>query len=185
MSLKLHTSVTSDYGFISETDTAITLGPKPDLGPPPVRNEGEADDVFRKRAEAWAAPRIEWERPLNLARETGNYAPITSATERPLIFKLRQIPMSARNKVERCLSAIPGDAVLERACLIFRFAVVALDGDVPMMAHDRSMLPAVDKSYPDIGPIRPPAFVDLFTGREDVVVEVATHAWTRSPPPGN
>ena len=182
MSIKLHASVTETYGFISETDSAITLGPKPDLGPPPVRTPGESDDDFRRRAEAWAAPRVEWERPLLVARETGNYTPITSATERPLIFKMRQISMSQRGKVERYLSLLPDDALVERACLIFRFAVVGLEGDVPPMVHDRSMAPAVDKACPELGPIRPEAFLDLFTGREDVVVEVATHAWRKSPP---
>jgi hypothetical protein len=182
VSIKLHTSVTETFGFISETDSAITLGPKPDIGPNPVRAAGESDDDFRRRVEAWAAPRVEWERPLHVARETGNYTPITSATERPLIFKMRQISMSQRGKMERYLSSLPEDALLERACLIFRFAVVGLDGDVPMLVHDRGMAPAVDKAYPELGPIRPEAFVDLFTGREDVVVEVATHAWKKSPP---
>ena len=46
-----------------------------------------------------------------------------------------------------------------------------------------AQLVAQDKvRIPELGPIRPEAFLDLFTGREDVVVEVATHAWRKSPP---
>lgn len=183
MSLKLHTSLTEAYGFISRFDSAITLGPEPELGQPPPRLEGETAEAYRVRFDAWSAPYTEWERPLNLARATGNYTPITAPDVRPLWFRLRQIPMSMWAKIDRYTDGGMSDR--ERACLFFRVAVVGLDGDVPPMAHDKSMGPAVDKAYPDLGPIRTEAFVDLFTGHEAVVIEVATHVYERRKAPGN
>ena len=89
MSLKLSTSVAESYAFISRYDDAINLGPEPDLGPAPERADGESDESFKARADAWAAPLRAWERPLNVARETGDYGPVTLPGVRPLLFKLR------------------------------------------------------------------------------------------------
>lgn len=182
MSLKLHTSVAEVYGFISRFDTALTIGPEPEIGDPPTRREGEDDVAFKARADEWARPYVEWERPLKVARETGNYAPITNAEIKPMWFKLRQVPASLWAKYDRHAD---GMSNAQRAQLIFRLAVVGLDGDVPMQAYDKSMAPTVDRTFADLGPIRPEAFVDLFTGQEAVIVEIAAHVRDRRHAPGN
>ena len=180
MSLKLSTSVADVFGFISRFDSAMTLPPEPDLGPEPERADGESVESFTARAEAWAAPLKAWERPLEVARATGDYTPITSATIRPTIFKMRPITVSQWGRLDAHTANMTRH---QRAQLIFRVVVVGLDGDVPMEAHDKKMARAVDKSYPDLGPIQPEAFVDLF--KEKFIDEVAIHVRSRRFPSGN
>lgn len=182
MSLKLHTSVADTYGFISRYDSAMTLGPEPELTDPPERKPGESDADYKARADAWAAPYVEWERPLKLARETGNYTPITAPDVKPLWFKLRQVPASLWAKYDRHAEGLSN---AQRAQLIFRIAVVGLDGDVPMEAYDKKVAPAVDRTMSDLGPIRPEAFVDLFTGHEHTIIEIAAHVRDRRHAPPN
>lgn len=178
MSLKLYTSIASDYAFISRFDSAIDLGPTPDVGEPPTRLDGESDAAFRARAEVWAAPVREWERPLTLARETGDYTKILKPGEAPTIFKLRQLTASTWAKIDRY---VDGLSDRERAQLVVRCAVVGVEG-LPL---DKAHGPAVDKARPDLGPIRTEAFIDLFTGHDSTIVEIASHAYDRRKSPGN
>ena len=182
MSLKLSTSVTESYAFISRYDDAISLGPEPDLGPAPERTDGESDESLKARAEAWAAPLKAWERPLNVARETGDYSPVTTSGIRPLFFKLRPVTVSQWGRLDAYLDRLPQSAQLQ---LVFRCAVIGLDGEVPMPALDKSMSRAVDKAFPDLGPIMPECFVDLFARHERVISEVAFHVYSLRRPPGN
>lgn len=182
MSLKLYTSAAAPYGFISRFDSALTIGPEPDVSNPPERRDGESDAAYKARVDVWAAPYVEWERPLKLARETGNYAPITAGNVQPLWFKLRQVPASLWAKYDRHAD---GMSNAQRAQLIFRIAVIGLDGDVPVEAYDKAMAPAVDRAFPDLGPIKPEAFVDLFTGHEMTIIEIAAHVRDRRHAPGN
>ena len=175
MSLKLSTSVTESYAFISRYDDAISLGPEPDLGPAPERADGESDEAFKARADAWAAP-------LNVARETGDYSPVTTSGIRPLFFKLRPVTVSQWGRLDAYLDRLPQSAQLQ---LVFRCAVIGLDGEVPMAALDKSMSRAVDKAFPDLGLIMPECFVDLFARHERVISEVAFHVYSLRRPPGN
>ena len=54
-----------------------------------------------------------------------------------------------------------------------------------MAALDKSMSRAVDKAFPDLGPIMPECFVDLFARHERVISEVAFHVYSLRRPPGN
>lgn len=182
VSIKLSTSVAEPYGFISRHDSAISLGPMPDLGPQPVRAEGESDEAFKLRAEAWAAPIREWRRPLDVARETGDYTPILVDGAKPTKFRIRQIPASLWAKIDGHTAHLPDT---QHAQLIFRVAVVGLDGEFPIEAMDKRYARAVDKAFADLGPIQPEAFVDLFTGAEKVIEEIAVHVIDRRKPSGN
>ncbi len=182
MSLKLSASVAEPYGFISRHDSAINIGPMPDPGEMPARLDGEKDDAYRARLEAWRAPLVEWRRPLDVARETGDYAPILVDGAKPTKFRLRQIPASLWAKLDGYTAHLPDT---QHAQLIFRVAVVGLDGDIPMEAMDKKYARAVDKAFADLGPIQPEAFVDLFTGAEKVIDEIAVHVSERRRPSGN
>ncbi len=180
--IKLSASVAETFGFISRHDSAINLAPVPDVGMPPERGEGETVEAFKARFEAWRAPLTEWRRPLDVARETGDYTPILVEGARPTIFRLRQVPASLWAKLDGYTA---GMHETQHAQLIFRVAVVGLDGEVPMAALDKKLAKAVDKAFADLGPIQPEAFVDLFTGHEEVIQEVATHVAQGRKPPGN
>jgi hypothetical protein len=182
VSLKLSISVAEPYGFISRFDSAITLPPPPDPGPPPERLDGEDDAAFKARADVWAAPINEWRRPLDVARETGDYAPILRADAKPTIFRLRQIVASRWAALDRYTAAL---ANTEHAQLLFRVGVVGLDGDFPVMLLDRKYDPARDPRFEDLGPIRPECFVDAFTGAEKVIDEIARHLVAHRHAPGN
>jgi hypothetical protein len=180
--IKLSASVAEPYGFISRHDSALNLGPVPDVGPFPVRADDESPEAFKARAEAWGAPIREWRRPLDVARETGDYTPILVEGARATVFRIRQIPASLWAKLDGYTA---GMHETQHAQLIVRVAVIGLDGEVPIAALDKKYAKAVDKAFADLGPIQPEAFVDLLTGNEDVIQEIATHVVQGRKPPGN
>lgn len=182
MSLKLSTSVAEVYGFISRHDSAINLPPPPEVGPMPERLDGEDDAAFKARADIWAAPINEWRRPLDVARETGDYAPILRPEVKPLIFRLRQITASRWAALDRYVAPLSN---MEHAQLLFRLGVAGLDGDVPTHLYDKRYAEARDPRFEDLGAIRPECFVDAFTGHEKIIEEIARHLIAHRHAPGN
>jgi hypothetical protein len=182
VSLKLSISVAEPYGFISRFDSACSHPPPPDVGKRPAQLDGESDADYQARLDTWSAPINEWRRPLDVARETGDYAPILHVGAKPTIFRLRQITASRWAALDRYTAAL---ANTEHAQLLFRVGVVGLDGDFPVMLLDRKYDPARDPRFEDLGPIRPECFVDAFTGHERIIEEIAFHLVAHRHAPGN
>lgn len=168
MSVKLALTLAEPYRVISRYDSAINLPPEPAIGPRPDRKDGESDEEFRARAEAWAAPLREWGKPLRVARETGDYKPILKDGEQPTIFVLRQITATEWTAIDSALARVDGSRAA--MLLLARIGVLRLEGDAPTAAN---LAPEVDAAFPELGKIQPPKFVDLFTGTERILLELA------------
>ncbi len=172
--IKLALSLTEPYRVISRYDSAINLPPEPDA-PMPQRLDGESDDAFKARAEAWAAPIRAWGKPLRTARETGDYSALLVPGEVPTVFVVRQISATQWRALDAAIGRIDTlaanrtDAARTAGHLLVRYAVVQLEG-APASAV---FAPELDADFPALGPIQPPAFVDLFTGHERILMEIA------------
>lgn len=184
--IKLALSLAEPYRLISRYDTAIDLPPEPSA-PMPRRHADESDDAFKARAEAWAAPIREWGKPLRTARETGDYAAILKPGETPTYFVIRQISASEWLKLDAALGRVRAkaddaeDAARASGYLLVRFAVLRLENVPPAAA----LTPAVDAEHAELGPIQPAAFVDLFTGNDRILMEIAEIVGERRHTPPN
>ena len=184
--IKLALSLAEPYKLISQYDSAIDLPPEPNA-PMPRRAEGESDEAFKARAEAWAAPIREWGKPLRTARETGDYSAILKPGEVPTLFVIRQITSSEWLKLDAATARIIAkaggeDAGRAAAYLLVRYAVLRLEGSAPPAA---ALTPAVDADHPELGAIQPAAFIDLFTGNDRIILEIASVVGERRHTPPN
>ena len=187
--IKLALSLAEPYKLISRYDSAINLGPEPKLPPPPERAADENLEAFEARAQAWAAPAREWGKPLRVARQTGDYSAILKPGETPTIFVVRQIPASEWLKLDAAIAKVEAQhadqpETLMRASfyMICRYAVIRVEGAAPPEA---TMAAAVDPDFPEIGPIQPVAFADLFTGNDRILREIAEVVVERRHTPPN
>lgn len=184
--IKLALSLTEPYRVISRYDSAIDLPPEPN-DPMPQRADGESDEAFEARAKAWAAPIREWGKPLRVARETGDYSAILKAGETPTVFVVRQISATEWLTLDGALGRVEAkatgrtEAARAMGHLLVRYAVLRLEG-APVAAM---FPPVVDPAFPELGPIQPTAFVDLFTGSERILMEIAEVVGERRHTPPN
>lgn len=184
--IKLALSLTEPYRVISRYDSAINLPPEPDA-PMPERIDGEGDDAFKVRAEAWAAPIREWGKPIRTARETGDYSALLVPGEVPTVFVVRQISATQWRALDAELGRVEAqaanriDATRAAAHLLLRYAVIRLEG-APAAA---TFAPEVDKDHAVLGPIQPTAFVDLFTGNDRILMEIVQVIGERRHTPPN
>lgn len=207
--IKLALSLTEPYRVISRYDSAIDLPPEPN-DPMPQRTDGESDEAFEARAKAWAAPIREWGKPLRTARETGDYSAILKAGETPSAFIVRQVTATEWAKIDAAsgrlqariynevvqaqyVAGMPDEMIAEmmrdasrrfaRALghLLVRYAVEGIENAPAAATFAR----AEDPAFPELGPIQPTAFVDLFTGSERILMEIAEVVGERRHTPPN
>lgn len=165
--IKLALSLTEPYRVISRYDSAIDLPPEPADVPMPDRLDDESAEDYGKRLLAWSAPVREWLRPIRVARETGDYTPILKAGELPTVFVVRQISATEWVALENAMGRLEGNRA--KFHLVCRYAVLRMEG-APAAAN---FAPEPDKAFPELGPILPTRWVDLFTGAEKILMEIA------------
>lgn len=184
--IKLALSLTEPYRVISRYDSAINLPPEPDA-PMPRQADGESDDAYKLRAEAWAAPIREWGKPLRTARETGDYSALLVPGEAPTVFVVRQISATQWRTLDAEIGRVEAqaanrtDAARAAGYLLVRYAVIRLEGAPPSATFALE----VDKDHAVLGPIQPTAFVDVFTGNERILMEIASVIGERRHTPPN
>ncbi len=184
--IKLALSLTEPYRVISRYDSAISMPPEPDA-PMPRQADGELDDAFKLRAEAWAAPIREWGKPLRTARETGDYSALLVPGEVPTVFVVRQISATQWRVLDAELGRVEAqaahgtDATRAAAHLLLRYAVIRLEGAPPSATFALE----VDKDHAVLGPIQPTAFVDVLTGNERILMEIVSVIGERRHTPPN
>ncbi len=184
--IKLALSLAEPYRLISQHDTALDLPPEP-TAPMPRQAADESDEAFAVRAKAWAEPIRAWGKPLRTARETGDYSALLKPGETPTIFVIRQISASEWLRLDAALGRVRAkaddaeDAARASGYLLVRYAVLRLENAPPA-----ATLPlAVDPDHPELGPIQPVAFVDLFTGNDRILMEIAAVVGERRHTPPN